>query len=114
MSDSDLDPLIDAMQRLTIGPPGRSVKPGPLHLPGSSPSSHRWQSLKEKERIRRRSRRNIPPHAMRAMALAHATDIVQCAAVATQGNSMGLWCVHLLRHGVRPRHSPPQDNVEPM
>ncbi|OPJ71528.1 hypothetical protein AV530_009732 [Patagioenas fasciata monilis] len=48
---------------------------------------------------------------MRAIARAHANDIMQRAAVGRQGNSMGPRRVHL----PRPRcHIPPKDDVEPM
>ena len=68
-----------------------------------------------KQRRSRRRRRNIPPRTMRAIAHALAIEVVQRAAVATQGNSVGPWRVYLLRHGLRPRRDrPPKDDVEPM
>ena len=133
-----IDPLIDAMQRLAIGTPPNAVQPKRLCLPGSSRGSDTggcppWRgtarrrflrpskgkaplrSLRKDNRWRRR-RNSIPPRARRArMAFAHATIIVQRAAVGTSGNGMGPRRTYLLRHGGRPRRdSPPKDDVEPM
>ncbi|KAK4826895.1 hypothetical protein QYF61_012083 [Mycteria americana] len=73
------------------------------------------QPQRRKTRNQQRRRRNTTPRAMTAIAHIHEADGVQRMAVGTQGNSMGLWRVYLLRHGVRPRRaSPPKDNVEPM
>ncbi|OPJ80714.1 hypothetical protein AV530_010967 [Patagioenas fasciata monilis] len=58
-----------------------------------------------------RRERNIPPHAVRAIALALMNAIMQREAVGRQGNCMGLQRLHLLR----PRCDiPAKDDVEPM
>ena len=136
LSASHLASLVEGMQRMALGPPGNGVQPSRVCLPASSRSSEAGgcpplrgtakrcfpqlpkrkappSSLKKGKQ--RRRRRRITPRAMRAIARAHAADVVQRAAVGTQRNSMGPWRVHLLRHGVRPRcDSPPKDDVEPM
>lgn len=116
-----LDPLIEAMQRLTIGTPPNAVQAKPVCPPGSSRSSDTggcppWRgtarsrflqpskgkaplrSLRKDNRQRRRNNKNIPPRARKAMmAFAHTTIIIQCPAVGTSGNSMGPRRAHLAR-----------------
>ena len=113
--NSDLDSLIKPMQRLTIGPPGRSVKPGPVCLPWNRPSSQADgcpalhgtpqrqapQASKRKAPLRNQQdssqckrRKTVTPPAVRNSDRASLTDSMQRSTVDAQGTSVKPGPVH--------------------